>query len=277
MPSVEKTFESSVPPQAQQHSIAGAEPSPPGMPLKLRDFLVAIGAAAACALMVVVAPAQAAQAIDIRDGDTTVVRISIRDQTRLRAERGRLLDVIGDVYDKDQNPTGRLVVLKDEAAGEYYVKPMADASGQATPVKLDVKSDRGTVGLLLQPADVVGNTLTLRVSGGEMRNASNDPSTKTRSGSHLRAIKALTLAMASPGLSSEVATRPVAGAGEVVGLWQEARFILRARFEAPGLIGEAYELTNVSNQPMVIDERELDLAPGETTPVWIVRQAGERD
>jgi len=28
---------------------------------------------------------------------------------------------------------------------------------------------------------------------------------------------------------------------------------------------------------LAVSARQLDLAPGETTPVWIVRQAGERD
>jgi conjugal transfer pilus assembly protein TraK len=75
-----------------------------------------------------------------------------------------------------------------------------------------------------------------------------------------------------------------------VALWKEARFVQVARYDVPGLVGEVYELTNVSGQRMVIDERELyrpgvvsvslralQLAPGASTAVWIVRQADDRD
>ena len=248
-------------------------------------FVRAVMCSAWLVLGTVAQDAIAAQTLDIREGDTAVVRISVLDQTRLRADRGRLLDVIGDVYDAQRNPGGRIVVLKDEPEGEYYVKPVpAEAPGPVRPIKLDIKTDRGTVALLMQPADIVGETLTLRVAGGQ-RPAAQEVATRTRGPAHLRAIKALTLAMASPALSGEVPTRAMAGGGEVIALWQEARFVLLSRHEAPGLVGETYELTNVSRERMVIDERELYrpgvlavavmrlvLAPGETTRVWVVTQ-----
>ncbi|MCW5632770.1 MAG: type-F conjugative transfer system secretin TraK [Rubrivivax sp.] len=264
-------------------------------------------AAASVALGVgaLAAPASASQMLDVREGDTTVVRISVRDQTRLRVASGRIVDVIGDVFDGQRNPGGRIAVLKDDADGEVYVRPTqqsspaqhtpgagAQAVPPAAPIKLDVKTTRGTVGLLLQPADVVGQTLTLRItglpvtsaaataaeSGGEAR---GEP--RGRGASHVRAVKALTLAMAAPGLAPEVPVQLVHG-GQEVALWVEARFVLRARYETVGLVGEAFTLTNMSGSRMVIDERELfkpgvvsvsvkhlALEPGQTTPVWIVR------
>lgn len=245
-------------------------------------------------------PAEAAQMLEVRDGDTTITRVSVRDQTRLKVERGRVLDVIGDVYDAQKSPSGRILVLKDDEQGEVYLRPILPAAmrapdgsvpigplaGPIPPVKLDIKTDLGTVGLLLQPADVVGDTLTLRVSGGEARSASPEP--RGRAAAHDRAAKALTLAMASPELNGEVPMQRLAGPGQEMALWKEARFVLRARYESSGLVGEAYELTNVSADPMVIDERELfrpgvvsiglrqlRLAPGAMTPVWIVRQSKE--
>jgi conjugal transfer pilus assembly protein TraK len=101
--------------------------------------------------------------------------------------------------------------------------------------------------------------------------------------SHVRAVKALTLAMAAPELGGEVPMQAIPG-GQELALWAEARFVMRARYEAAGLVGEAFELTNVSLARMVIDERELfkpgvlsvsvkqlSLEPGQSTPVWIVR------
>jgi conjugal transfer pilus assembly protein TraK len=233
--------------------------------------------------------ARAEQPVEIRDGDTTILVVSIRDQTRLRVQDGRVVDVFGDVYDAEKNPTGRIVVLKDESAGEIYVKPMAfvDGSGQASkpsPVKLDVKTDRGTVGLLLSPDNVVGDTKTLRVVGGVQRQAARTPLDK--GSAHLRVIKALTLAMAAPELGSDLQPQEVANGGKEVALWQEARFVLKRRFQVPGLVGESYELTNTSSARMVIDEREfyregvvavgerkLVLEPGDMTPVWIIRSS----
>lgn len=257
----------------------GAESDTP-MRARLRDLVITLIVVAACAVLSALQPASAAQTLEIRDGDTAIVRISIRDQTRLRAERARVLDVIGDVFDASKNPAGRLIVLKDPD-GEFYLKPMP---GQVLPVKLDVKTDRGTVGLLLQPAETIGETLTLRVAGGQAQRSASEAAAG-KAGAYERSLKALMLAMASPDMVGELAVQNLPGGGEVVALWQEARFVLKARYEAGGLVGESYELTNVSAQPMVIDEREffkpgvgavgvlrMNLAPGQSTSVWIVRQ-----
>lgn len=267
---------------------------------RVRDLILAMVMVALCYLCVATQPALAAQTVEVRDGDTTINRISVRDQTRLRIERGRVLDVIGDVYDAQKAPGGRVLVLKDEEQGEVYLKPVPPVSmrgmdGSLLPgsmvsaipaIKLDIKTDRGTVGLLLQPADVVGDTITLRISGGELRSASQDQR-GSKANPHIRAAKALTLAMAAPALAGEVPSQRLPRGGQEVALWKEARFVLVARYDLPGLVGDAYELTNLSAQPMVIDERELyapgvvtvglrhlNLAPGASTSVWIVRQAG---
>ena len=69
---------------------------------------------------------------------------------------------------------------------------------------------------------------------------------------------------------------------DIVPLWNEARFVLVRTLEG-ALVGEKYQLTNVSTQRMVIDERELyrrgvlavmvetlDLEPGESTQIMVV-------
>ena len=286
----------------------------------------------AMAFSLATATAQAAKTLDIRDGDTVIAVVSARDQTRIRVDRGRIIEVFGDVYEPTKNPGGRLL-LRDEGNGEVFIKfvpqsvpapaiagappvpgqpsgstakdddstavPSSPAAAAASasvggPLKVDVKTTRGTVGLLLHPASVVGDTLVLQVSGGTAKPVADTRSGSGKSNAHVRAIKALTLAMAVPEYANEATSRPVVGrapgGGEDVALWKEARFTLKTRHEAPGLIGESYVLTNVSDSRMVIDERELyregvlsvavrqlALAPGETTPVWIVRAATERD
>lgn len=257
----------------------------------LMTHLGAILAPAAIAVSIAALPssAAAAQTLDIRDGDTAVVRISSLDQTRVRAVRARVLDVIGDVYDAQANPGGRVIVLKDD--GEVYLKPIVDQGVPARPIKLDVKTSSGTVGLLLQPAEIVGDTLTLRVAGGTQAGAGGaTPSARVKSPAHLRAVKALTLAMAVPGIAADASIQVIDGGAEEVLLWQEARFVLLARYEAGQLLGETFQLTNVSKSRMVLDERELFrpgvvsvsalrlvLEPGESTRVWVVRSLDEAD
>lgn len=284
-----------LPPAALQRQWAGASGWAARAVAGLRLLVGCVAVAAAAA-------AGATTTLEIRDGDTTISKVSVRDQTRVRVERGRVVDVIGDVFDSERNPGGRIVVLKDDAQGEIYIRPVLPAALRAmdgtplpgplgnslAPIKLDVKTDRGTVGLVLQPADVIGETLTLRISGTELRPAAD--AVVPRNAAHVRAAKALTLAMASSDLAGEVPVRRLAGGGLEIALWREARFVQVARYDVPGLVGEAYELTNISGQRMVIDERELyrpgvvsvslralQLAPGASTEVWIVRQTDGRD
>lgn len=253
--------------------------------------------AAALLGLLAAAGAWAAQQLEVRDGDTTIARISLRDQTRIRVDRARITDVLGDIYDAQRNPSGRIVLVKDDQDGEVYVRPVpplmaSDGTVPAlpgvpqVPVKLDIKSDRGTFALLLQPMDVPGDTLVLRPAGPPPAKPTAEAAVRLKGASHVRAIKALTLAMANPDLAGEVPPQWLPGNGEEIVLWKEARFVLKARHVVPGMVGEVYELTNVSNHRMVIDERELFdkgivsvalrrlvLAPRESTAVWVIRQA----
>ena len=90
--------------------------------------IVACVLAAACLVLGAAGPAMASQMLEVREGDTTVVRISLRDQTRLRVASGRIVDVIGDVFDAQRNPGGRIAVLKDDADGEVYIRPAPQSS-----------------------------------------------------------------------------------------------------------------------------------------------------
>lgn len=236
----------------------------------------------AAVLTAVSGPASAAQLIDARDGDTAIAKLSIKDQTRVKLERGRITDVIGDVYNKDKNPAGRIVVIADEEDGEVYVRPV---DGSARPIKIDLRTERGKFSLLLQPIDMPGDTLVLRPQGMASTQPAGAP--LPRNTTHVRAIKALTLAMAGLELPADVDVRTV---NQVVTLWREVRFVLVSVYLARDLVGESYELTNISDTTLVIDERELyrdgvqsvavkvqQLGPGASTAVWAVRSRHAAD
>ena len=112
------------------------------------------------------------------------------------------------------------------------------------------------------------------------------------SANHIRAMKAMLVAMASdrvpPDIRVDEVNRPMQ-------LWAEARFALMRRYEGRGLLGEKYLLQNVSQAVMVVAEQEFDrpdskaggqvvgvaveihnLLPGESTNVFVIRRGGER-
>jgi conjugal transfer pilus assembly protein TraK len=256
-------------------------------------FRAAARAVVAIFLVACGGTALALQTLEVRDGDTTIVRVSLRDPTRIRVIDGRVTDVYGAIFDAKDNPAGRISVIKDEATGEIYVQPVLStaptpgANAPATaPSTIEVRTDRGTVGLALSPADVIGETVQLHIVGGAPKVSDEGAAIfANKATSHDRAIKALTLAMANPQLSEAAPGRDLPSGPREVSLWKEARFVLKRTHEVPGLVGEVYDLTNVSAQRMVIDEREfyrpgvlsvavrqLVLEPGEATPVWIVRK-----
>jgi len=109
---------------------------------------------------------------------------------------------------------------------------------------------------------------------------------------HVRALKALLVAMASDRAPADVRIEEL---DQPIQLWAEVRFSLIRRFESRHLIGERYQLTNVSNTIMVLTEQEFDrpdsvdggqvlgvaiehhnLRPGESTNVYVIRRGGSR-
>ncbi len=255
---------------------------------------------AALASLALASPAWALKEVSVRESDSVVVPISIRDQTRIKVSYGRIIDVLGDVYDENKNPTGRITVLQHED-GDAYVKPVIwpagtpaqplglpgqpnPASSLIQPIKLDFKTTMGTFGLVFQPIDAPGSTVDVRILGGTPRAQPDSP--KLKGASHVRAIKAFTLALAAPGSPDAVGELTGREINREVALWQEAKFVHLRQHRGSGFIGDTYELTNVSGQRMVIDEREfftdgvlavsahkLILQPGQKTAVWIVRSS----
>ena len=187
------------------------------------------------------------------------------------------------------------------------------------PLTLFVSSARATYTLVLRRSDTPADTIVIRdpnvrsldgdAADARSRASSSDAwstsSKPARQGSHVRRIKNLLVAMASSrdakGLSQpkELAIEPpnpaafegwsVQTINRPIQLWQEASFRLTHIYEGRGLIGERYQLTNISAAPMVLAEQEFDrenagvlgvsiehhnLRPGESTQVYVIRQGG---
>jgi conjugal transfer pilus assembly protein TraK len=262
----------------------------------------------------------ALQIVDARDGVAVEAILSVKEPTRIRIEGAPITDVFGNIHSSSCggaaagasgspgspvaplspaiNPAGEIVVECDRDKGEIYVRPIATASDGSSaagkPVNLFISSAHATYTLILRRADTPADTILIRdrsvppapVDG----RASSGPSGP--SAHHVRAMKALLVAMASNRVPPDVRVDEL---NQPVQLWAEARFALMRRYEGRGLSGEKYLLQNISAAVMVLAEQEFDrpdskaggqvlgvavehhqLRPGESTSVYVIRRGGER-
>ncbi len=279
--------------------------------------------ALAAALAVLIESAHALQVVDGRDGVAIEAIVSIKEPTRIRIEGAPITDVFGNIYSSNcsglsaavangpplgaspgttpmpgpaVNPAGEVILECDRDKGEIYIRPVGESGKR---VNLFVSSAQATYTLILRRADTPADTIVIRdrtirssapvsVAGSPMPNAAP----LGTSAHHVRALKALLVAMASDRAPADVRIEEL---DQPIQLWAEVRFSLIRRFESRHLIGERYQLTNVSNTIMVLTEQEFDrpdsvdggqvlgvaiehhnLRPGESTNVYVIRRGGSR-
>lgn len=276
---------------------------------------------AAVLIALVCAPAShALQIVDARDGVAVEAILSVKEPTRIRIEGAPITDVFGNIHSSScggaaagasgspgspvaplspaVNSAGEIIVECDRDKGEIYVRPVATASdGSAAagkPVNLFISSAHATYTLILRRADTPADTILIRdrsVAPGPVDGrTSSSPSSP--SAHHVRAMKALLVAMASDRVPPDVRVDEL---NQPVQLWAEARFALMRRYEGRGLTGEKYLLQNISAAVMVLAEQEFDrpdskaggqvlgvavehhqLRSGESTSVYVIRRGGGR-
>lgn len=262
-------------------------------------------------------PAHALQVLDARDGVAIEAILSIKEPTRIRIEGAPITDVFGNIHSSScgagnaaatpagivtpaANPGGEIVLECDRDKGEIYIRPVGDS---AKPVNLFISSAQATYTLVLRRSDTPADTIVIRdkslrpAAAGtgvpqSLQGMTGPSGPSGPSANHIRAMKAMLVAMASdrvpPDIRVDEVNRPMQ-------LWAEARFALMRRYEGRGLLGEKYLLQNVSQTVMVVAEQEFDrpdskaggqvvgvavenhnLRPGESTNVFVIRRGGER-
>ena len=215
-------------------------------------------------------PALALQVVDARDGETAVAKISQKEVTRIVFEKSRVRRVTGNA--------GEFVLEKDEDKGQVFIRPTS--AENAMPINLFIMSDRGTVGLLLQPVDMPTDTIVIR----EGREPAPRESRTERSGRHVRTIKNLLLAMATDALPDDMEIREV---GQELALWPGVRLVLQRSYMGAGFVGERYSLANITTATVSLTERDLykrgvmavsleraTLTAGESTNLFVIRERG---
>jgi conjugal transfer pilus assembly protein TraK len=255
-------------------------------------------------------PALALQTVEARDGVAVEAILSIKEATRIRIDGAPITDVFGNIHSSNcgaatqsltspstgiatppVNPAGEIVLECDREKGEIYVRPVGDSS---KPVNLFVSSAQATYTLLLRHSDTPADTIVIRdkTPRAVQASASVAQGPQGPSANPIRAMKALLLAMASDRVPPDIRVDEL---NQPVQLWAEAKFSLMRRYEGRGLVGERYQLQNVSPAAMVLAEQEFDrpdsaitgqvagvaiehhnLRPGETTAVFVIRRGGAR-
>ena len=261
-------------------------------------------------------PVRALQLVEARDGVSVEAMVSIKEPTRIRIDGAPITDVFGNIYSSNCastsaatpitsslansaplpgtniqnspviNPTGELVLECDKDKGEVYIRPVGKSS---KPINLFVSSVQATYTLLLHRSDTPADTIVIQDPSTKLlKPDSANPGPSGTSANHIRAMKALLVAMASDRVPPDVRVEEV---NRLVPLWLEARLSLMRRYEGRGLVGEKYLLQNISPTLMVLAEQEFDregaqvmgvaienhnLQPGETTNVFVIRQEAMR-
>lgn len=222
------------------------------------------------------AEAPALQIIDARDGETVLAKISQKELTRIAVAHGRVRTVTGNA--------GEFVLEKDEEQGQVYLRPATDS---AKPINVFVTSEHGTVALLLQPVDMPSDTIVIR----GVINEGHAPVTGTvpaaHSASYVRGIKNLVLMMATDVLPDDMEVRELA---RPMALWKDVSLTLQRIYLGSEIVGEKYQLTNLSTHELRLSERDLYKAgvmavslesdvlhAGATTNVFIVRERRSDD
>jgi conjugal transfer pilus assembly protein TraK len=219
-------------------------------------------------LLAVSSAASALQIVDARDGETVLAKISQKEVTRIAFEKSRVRRVTGNA--------GEFVLEKDEEKGQIFIRPTSAESGK--PINIFVMSDRGTVGLLLQPVDMPSDTIMIR----EGRDPVTSGSRIERSGRHVRTVKNLLLAMATDTLPDDMEVRELA---QELTLWPGVRLVLQRAYRGAGIIGEKYLLANTTMNEVSLTEGDLykpgviavslertSLGGGESTNLFVIRE-----
>ncbi len=233
--------------------------------------------AAGAASLLLALPAWALQDREIKPDGVASAKIAVRETTRIKVEGGRIEEVFGSVFSRD-NPAGELVVSPDEASGEIYVIPSPMAK-PGKPINVFVKTVNATYTLLLTPFDIPSDTVVLRDRASQV---SSLPVAAGKAPDRLREIKNMELALRARTVPAGYVAMDI---GKPVRLWQEARFIEMRRVMNPYMSGTVYSLTNISDAPLVLDAREFsdtdvvavavereNLAPGDMTRIHVIRE-----
>ena len=214
------------------------------------------------------------------DSKVSEVVMSKQEQNLLEVKGRRISSVIPSV-------AGVLAYQQDTTNGILYFS-LANDNYMGT-VTLFVNDDEGgRYRLILVPTNQPAQEITIVPTNDSKSNTNKDDSNQERenlNGSYIYEIKKamFNLARAANGIDvSEDMTR--IAVNKDIPLWKEAKLTLLNRYDSGNLMGEEYQLTNITNSVLQLREQEfyrnnvlavsltkLSLEPNESAFVYVVR------
>lgn len=226
----------------------------------------------------------AMQEIPVTPGQSIEVSISKKDFTMFGVDGGKISYIDGQdgayITDADSE-AGR---KKAKEIGRVMIQPLSDK-----PFSIFITDDSGvTWPIKVKPnAKLSGDVIVLKNTEKVIVEKNNDMPIMTRATSRTQSIKNLMIAMSSNATPRDVA---VVRVDKKVRWWKESELINTRDYVLGNLKGKLYELTNISDKPMVIDDREFYISqdiiavavedakiqPGEKTKVMVILQEGDK-
>jgi len=211
----------------------------------------------------------ALQVLEGVEGKTLFVKASLRDLNRLSIEGGKIRRVVAA-------DGSMLTGSADTATGQALIRPLV-----TDPFGVFVFSLSGkTYSLVLQPQDIPGETIVIKEAALPVSAASR-PGEIEKAASYQQAIKKMIQALAGGGALDGLESR---NTWDEIRLWKGSRFALERILTGNTLVGEQYQLFNLSDAPMQVAEqefyrkgvlavsvRDLTVEPGRSTKVFVVK------
>lgn len=233
-----------------------------------------------CLFILLLFPGAAAgiQNFAVRDGASITAIISSHELTRVTVTGSQRLE-------KVWAPAGMLWVQPDEAQGDIFIKPVADAPATMSFFVRD--GSGGTYTIIAEQRDIPSETILLNPESPARR--ANPHQTKRQPFYYVREIKRLMLAMAldqeTKGFTKDEHDLPVP-------LWEETRIVHTSTYTSSRFIGQVYKIENLTSQPLTFHEQEFlafipdtravalrhfTLPAGTSTSLYIVRDNAMRN
>jgi conjugal transfer pilus assembly protein TraK len=215
----------------------------------------------------------AVQIIEGADGTSIYAKVSKKELTRLALDYGRIASL--------RVKEGELGIDPDDETGQLFLSVPA---GATKPINGFLTTDAGnTFTLILQVVDGPSDSIIIKQPRSRSAPGRND----FKSSTYDKAVKRLISVMATDELPDDVQIKEV---GRQVDLWSEASMSLERQYTTGDVVGERYVVANISKEVMVLDEREfyrkgvsvvaidqLNLAPGGSTRVYVLREKNQND
>ena len=216
----------------------------------------------------------ALQIVDVVDGKTVPITISLKELTRITMSDGSRIDHIW-------GPQDRMTLETDSDSGQLFVRAIG-----IKPFSVFVKADNGeTYTLLAAPKNVPAETIFLKPPY-----RSSQKSSAERALPYIKRIERLAKALGRGALPEDM--MPIQSS-RIMPLWEEVHFKREMIYAGDTLTGEVYWLTNLTDKEMRLDEREFNSLPGpnpvravainkhllqaqESTEVFVIRKVERR-